>query len=222
MPQPRHQTEIAASDLRDLCAGRWRDVWLRRKGLVERPDLSKVFSVQMGIVTEPLNRAWSGNALGLPIWERAPDGVGVATQDERGVLWVRPGLWRGRPDGCIAGRIPFEAKFTGTSGIEAFRELHWPQAMVYCDLWDAPGCVLGVIDQGPRHTVAWLPADPAGIEALREIAEEFLDYMAMDIMPEDRDPVYIEHRPIVVGAKRVRAELDLYVKTVEVFGDLQK
>ena len=49
---------IGGSDVAKIMSGDWYDLWLEKTGQVKHPDLSDVFQVQLGIVTEAFNIEW--------------------------------------------------------------------------------------------------------------------------------------------------------------------
>lgn len=49
---------IGGSDVAKIMSGDWYDLWLEKTGQVKHPDLSDVFQVQLGTVTEAFNIEW--------------------------------------------------------------------------------------------------------------------------------------------------------------------
>jgi predicted phage-related endonuclease len=61
-------TGIGGSDATYLAAGKWKELYERKKGLVEE-DLTFMLPVQLGIYTESFNREWFTTNTDLPVQE---------------------------------------------------------------------------------------------------------------------------------------------------------
>src|SRR5712671_2801246 len=58
---------IGASDVPKIMKGEWYQLWLVKTGRSTSEDLSDVFAVQMGLVTEDLNLDWYTRRTGRPV-----------------------------------------------------------------------------------------------------------------------------------------------------------
>lgn len=84
---------IGGSDALKIMRGDWTDLWLEKTGQKESDDLSSVFPVQLGIVTEDFNIDWFAKDMGITIpdrqvqYERTEYGIPLrATLDAEFVL----------------------------------------------------------------------------------------------------------------------------------------
>jgi predicted phage-related endonuclease len=126
-------------------------LWREKRGEVEPEDLSDILIVQLGLVTEDLNRQWyernSGNAI-----------KNVQQRVQHPVLrWMAATL-----DGVVDGTgAVFEAKFMlpWTFSEEAAAEKH--MAQVQHNMWvtNAKAAVLSIITGGGKWVEITIPAD---------------------------------------------------------------
>jgi predicted phage-related endonuclease len=127
-------------------------LWREKRGEVEPEDLSGNLLVQLGIVTEPLNRLW---------YER---NTGQAITDVQRRIRHPVNRWMGATlDGMVAGSgAVFEAKFMlpWSFSEEAAAEKH--MAQVQHNMWvtNAKLAVLSVITGGGKWVEITLSADP--------------------------------------------------------------
>lgn len=63
----RRRGYVMASDARPIMEGLWREVWRKKKGLLEEEDLADVLPVQLGSYTEPFGAYWYGKVTGRPL-----------------------------------------------------------------------------------------------------------------------------------------------------------
>jgi predicted phage-related endonuclease len=127
-------------------------LWREKRGEVEPQDLSGNLLVQLGVVTEPLNRLW---------YER---NTGQAITDIQRRIRHPVNEWMGATlDGMVAGsRAVFEAKFMlpWSFSEEAAAEKH--VAQVQHNLWvtNAKLAALSIITGGGKWVEITLSADP--------------------------------------------------------------
>jgi predicted phage-related endonuclease len=127
-------------------------LWLEKRGEVELQDLSANLIVQLGIVTEPLNRLW---------YER---NTGNVITDVQRRIRHPVNRWMGATlDGMVAGSgAVFEAKFMlpWSFSEEAAAEKH--AAQVQHNMWvtNAKLAALSIITGGGKWVEIMLPADP--------------------------------------------------------------
>ena len=127
-------------------------LWREKRGEAEPPDYSGNLLVQLGLITEPLNRRWFEKTTGQAIKE-------VQTWVQHPVLrWMAATL-----DGVVdATGAVFEAKFMlpWSFSEEAAAEKHMPQ--VQHNMWvaNATGAVLSIITGGGKWVEIKLSTDP--------------------------------------------------------------
>jgi predicted phage-related endonuclease len=127
-------------------------LWQEKRGEIEPEDLSDNLIVQLGLVTEPLNRHW---------YERNTGQTVECVQHRLRHPVLR---WMGATlDGMVAGRgTVFEAKFMlpWSFSEEAAAEKH--MAQVQHNMWvaNARGAVLSIITGGGKWVEIQIAADP--------------------------------------------------------------
>jgi predicted phage-related endonuclease len=127
-------------------------LWREKRGEAEPSDYSGNLLVQLGLITEPLNRRWFEKTTGQAIKE-------VQTWIRHPVLrWMAATL-----DGVVDGSgAVFEAKFMlpWSFSEEAAAEKHMPQ--VQHNMWvaNATGAVLSIITGGGKWVEIKLSTDP--------------------------------------------------------------
>ena len=127
-------------------------LWREKRGEAEPPDYSDNLLVQLGLITEPLNRRWFEKMTGQAITE-------IQSWIRHPVLrWMAATL-----DGVVDGTgAVFEAKFMlpWSFSEEAAAEKHMPQ--VQHNMWvaNATGAVLSIITGGGKWVEIKLSTDP--------------------------------------------------------------
>jgi predicted phage-related endonuclease len=127
-------------------------LWREKRGEAESPDYTDNLLVQLGLITEPLNRRWFEKTTGHAIKE-------VQSWIRHPVLrWMAATL-----DGVVDGTgAVFEAKFMlpWSFSEEAAAEKHMPQ--VQHNMWvaNATGAVLSIITGGGKWVEIRLSTDP--------------------------------------------------------------
>jgi predicted phage-related endonuclease len=127
-------------------------LWREKRGETEPEDFSNNLIVQLGLITEPLNRCWYERTTGEAIknvqsWIRHPV-----------IYWMAATL-----DGIVEGTgAVFEAKFMlpWSFSEEAAAEKHMAQAQHNMWVTNAIGAVLSVITGGGKWVEIKLSADP--------------------------------------------------------------
>jgi predicted phage-related endonuclease len=127
-------------------------LWREKRGEIEPEDLSDNLVVQLGLVTEPLNRHWFERNTGQVITE-------VQRQVQHPVIrWMAATL-----DGMVeqTGAV-FEAKFMlpWSFSEEAAAEKHMPQLQHNMWVINAKAAVLSIITGGGKWVEIAIPADP--------------------------------------------------------------
>ena len=127
-------------------------LWREKRGEVEPQDLSGNLLVQLGLVTEPLNRAW---------YER---NTGHAITDVQRQIRHPVNRWMGATlDGMVAGSgVVFEAKFMlpWSFSEEAAAEKHMAQLQHNMWVTNAKLAALSIITGGGKWVEISLSADP--------------------------------------------------------------
>jgi hypothetical protein len=126
-------------------------LWREKRGEVEPEDLSGNLAVQLGLVTENLNRRWYQTQTGkivtdVQMWRRHPT-----------LRWMAATL-----DGRVDGSEVFEAKFMlpWQFSEEAAAEKHAPQLQHNMFVVAARNAVLSVITGGGKWVEIKIRADP--------------------------------------------------------------
>jgi predicted phage-related endonuclease len=126
-------------------------LWREKRGEVEPEDLSGNLIVQLGLVTEPLNRTW---------YER---NTGQSVKDvQRRVLHPVNRWMAATPDGMVEGTgAVFEAKFMlpWSFSEEAAAEKHMAQLQHNMSVTNAKAAVLSIITGGGKWVEISIPAD---------------------------------------------------------------
>jgi predicted phage-related endonuclease len=146
---------IGGSDARIIMGGdevALTRLWREKRGELEPEDLSGNLVVQLGIVTEPLNRHWFERNTGLSLkevqrWMRHPV-----------MRWLAATL-----DGLVEGTgAVFEAKFMlpWSFSEEAAAEKHMAQLQHNMWITNAKGSALSIITGGGKWVEITIPADP--------------------------------------------------------------
>jgi predicted phage-related endonuclease len=127
-------------------------LWREKRGEVEPEDLSGNLLVQLGVVTEPLNRLW---------YER---NTGQRVTDVQRRIRHPVNRWMGATlDGMVAGSgAVFEAKFMlpWSFSEEAAAEKHMPQVQHNMWVTNAKLAALSIITGGGKWVEITLSADP--------------------------------------------------------------
>ena len=127
-------------------------LWREKRGEIEPQDLSGNLLVQLGVVTEPLNRLW---------YERS---TGHAVTDIQRRIRHPVNRWMGATlDGMVAGSgVVFEAKFMlpWSFSEEAAAEKHMAQLQHNMWVTNAKLAALSIITGGGKWVEITLSADP--------------------------------------------------------------
>src|SRR6266446_8820110 len=165
---PHRRFFIGGSDAR-IIMGNDEDallrLWREKRGEAERPDYSDNLIVQLGVVTEPLNRRWFEKMTRQVIkdvqsWVRHPV-----------IRWMAATL-----DGVVEGTgAVFEAKFMlpWSFSEEAAAEQH--MAQVQHNMWvtQSRAAVLSIITGGGKWVEITIPMDPLYLSVLVSAEKKF-------------------------------------------------
>jgi predicted phage-related endonuclease len=100
-------TGIGGTDARIISTGQWHALYLQKTGQAKAEDLSRVFRVQLGLVTENLHARFHSMLTGdsVLMWDDAPT-TRAAVLKERDFAYATFDRWMGADD------IPLEMKHT--------------------------------------------------------------------------------------------------------------
>src|SRR6184192_2580362 len=140
-------------------------LWREKRGEVKPEDLSANLIVQLGLVTEPLNRHWFERNTGHVITQ-------VQRQVQHPVIrWMAATL-----DGVVeqTGAV-FEAKFMlpWSFSEEAAAEKYMPQLQHNMWVMNAKAAVLSIITGGGKWVEITIPADPLYLTVLVSAEKKF-------------------------------------------------
>src|SRR3954470_1992797 len=155
MSQSDRRTFIGGSDARIIMGddeAALLRLWREKRGEVEAEDLSGNLIVQLGTVTEALNRRWYERNTGKSV-----------TEVQRRVFHPAKRWMAATLDGMVEGTgAVFEAKFMlpWTFSEEAAAEKHMPQLQHNMWVIAARTAVLSIITGGGKWVEMTIPADP--------------------------------------------------------------
>lgn len=167
---------IGGSDAGKVMAGEWHDLWLLKTGRKEDDDLTWVLPVQIGIITEDLNRRWFEHHTGIDVSTFGCDHL------------VHPDLqfMRANLDGFCAGGI-FEAKHTGAfSKPEEIVSRYYPQLQHNMLVAGLPVAYLSVFFGTLKWEWFTIEADPEYQAELMAREAEFWAHVERDVEPANR------------------------------------
>lgn len=171
---------LGASDARYIVDGKWHELWLQKTSRVEPDDLSWVFPVQLGSVTEELNLRFYGHKTGHA----------VSRQGEALVSKEYPFL-RCTLDGFDAAETAvIECKHVnGFSKIDEVRERYVPQVthqMIMCGVRKA---ILSVIIGTSEPVLELIELDDFFATDYIERCRDFWQHVIDDRAPEMGSPL---------------------------------
>ena len=167
---------IGGSDAGKVMAGEWHDLWLLKTGRKEADDLTWVLPVQIGIITEDLNRRWFEHHTGIDV-----STFGCDHLQHPDLAFMRANL-----DGFCAGGI-FEAKHTSAFGRpEEIVSRYYAQCQHNMLVAGLPVAYLSVF----FGTLKWewfaIEANPEYQAQLMAKEAEFWAHVEKDVEPENR------------------------------------
>tara|TARA_Y100000310_G_scaffold324033_1_gene385369 strand:- start:3546 stop:4334 length:789 start_codon:yes stop_codon:yes gene_type:complete len=124
---------IGGSDAPKIMSGDWLELWELKTGRREPESLLAVLPVQMGVFTEPLNRAWFTQTTGLRV-----------STDNCTVVSSRHPFMRANLDGRVGEEI-FEAKHLNAfTDFDDAVQKYWPQLQHNMEATNSKGCYFSV------------------------------------------------------------------------------
>ena len=183
---------IGGSDAAKIVSGDWYDLFMDKTGRSEPDDLSGVWPVQLGIVTEELNLDWYARKFG-------------AVAGRRGEVVVHPHqpFMRCTLDGWDdkAGHVIQAKHVNAFSKIADVRERYTPQVMHEMAVTNAKAGVLSVIIGAAEPVYELIDRDEFWEIDYLEKCREFWRYVEEDRAPEQGAPMEIA--PVAPALMRV-------------------
>lgn len=167
---------VGGSDAGKIMAGDWYELWLLKTGRAEPDDLTWVLPVQIGIITEDLNRRWFEHHTGIEVSTFGCDHL------------VHPDLqfMRANLDGFCHGGI-FEAKHTSAFGRpNEIISRYYPQLQHNMLVAGLPVAYLSVFFGTLKWEYFTIEADPEYQADLMAREAEFWAHVEQDTPPADK------------------------------------
>lgn len=177
--------KLTASRVSALMAGdatKIHRLWLEMTGQAEEEDLSGVWAVQLGLVTEHLNLEWAERKLGEQIIDR-------------GVFVQHPHLeWAGATiDGMLRKtERPIEAKHVGGyEPLETIIDRYQPQLqwIMKCARWNPMEIALSIIFGANEPIIEWIPCDEEYAAEMTHRGAQFMQHVRNRTPPVELPPV---------------------------------
>ncbi len=174
---------IGGSDAGRIMAGDWFTLWQEKTGRVEPDSLADVLQVQIGIVTEELNRRWFERKTGLK----------VGRKNCCRLVHLDHPFMTGHIDGWVLDGIIECKHVSAFAKDDEIVERYYPQVQHYLAVTRSPRGFLSVIFGNHRWEYFQVQEDPAYQAELIEREQAFWWHVEEDIPPEDKnaEPVSI-------------------------------
>jgi predicted phage-related endonuclease len=168
---------IGGSDAMRIMRGDWLALYNEKVGLVQPEDLSNVFKVQLGILTEPLHKKFFELKSGLTVTEDA--------FREHPVY----GFMNGHLDGWIASKGTFlECKHTSSfSNIREKARYYMAQLQHYMAIAQVDHCYFSCIFGNNEPEYCTVDRDESYIAELITTEQAFWWHVQNKVPPEDND-----------------------------------
>jgi|TARA_Y100000310_G_scaffold324032_1_gene385357 predicted phage-related endonuclease len=165
---------IGGSDAPKIMAGDWLELWELKTGRRQPESLLAVLPVQMGVFTEPLNRAWFEQETGLHVY----------TEDCAGRVCPDADYMRANLDGRVSDEDIFEAKHLNafTDFDDAVRK-YWPQLQHNMAVTDTKGCYFSVFMGTLKYEWRRIERDDDYIKELVKREAAFWKHVEDDTAP---------------------------------------
>ncbi|MDA1338068.1 MAG: hypothetical protein O2871_01770 [bacterium] len=232
---------IGGSDITTLASGdpeRILKLFNQKTNRIERDDLSLVWAVQMGVITEEANIEWTEHFIDLPIIDRQKvfngkkypfmrctvDGVVKGYKNKLAVIDAKFTMGRPKRDEEYKDVIPRLIKYYSP-------QLHWNAYLIEEETKKkCPYGLLSFIKGGDQPTLHEVKIDPEYQLKLINVAKWFMGCIEMDIEPtdiptaeapipqEDKVPVDMQADP------KWKAFAEQYIQTLganEIFKDAE-
>lgn len=181
-------TYIGSSDARDILSGDWDKLYRVKTGAVERDDLSGVFPVQLGLLTEDFHLDWTVDALmkergeGYKWSKLAADGEqhsATFTPEaslSRAPLASHPDALLRIPDGTI---VPIEVKITGRfKNADEASDFYMPQLQHHMICWGVDLLLFSVVVGTTEPERIWIGRSQEWQDHYLERCDRFWSHIA--------------------------------------------
>lgn len=176
---------IGSSDARDILYGSWYNLWAVKTGRAERPDLSRNFKVQLGVVTEAFHLRWLlGASEGS--FTMAPSETIVHPR----VPWcaATPDAFLTASHGSYA-NVPVEVKHSsGRRSMDDLIDFYMPQLQHHMMVTGADRCAFSVIRGNDEPELRWVGASPEWHATMQDAYAQFWHYVETDTPPPVQVP----------------------------------
>jgi predicted phage-related endonuclease len=180
---------IGGSDAARIMAGDWLALWQEKTGRKEPEDLSDVLQVQIGIVTEELNRRWFERKTGLEVGL-----LGCAD-----LVHPDHGFMIGNIDGWVLDGV-IECKHCSAFAKDAdIIGRYYPQVQHYLAVTQTPRGFLSVIYGNHKWEFYQVEADAPYQAELIERESAFWRHVENDTPPKDE-----QARPVSIALDAMR------------------
>ena len=171
------QTGIGGSDAAKIMSGSWLELWEEKTGRRATEDLSDVLQVQIGIVTEELNRHWFELQTGLAVGRENCAGLAHPTHE----------FMVGNIDGWVLDGVIECKHVSAFAKDEATIERYYPQLQHYLAVTSSPRGYLSVIYGNHRWEFYQVDADPEYQTELIEREAAFWWHVENDVAPKSQE-----------------------------------
>lgn len=172
----RHQG-IGGSDASRVMSGDWLTLWEEKTGRREPEDLSDVLQVQIGIVTEELNRRWFARRTGIEVIDSGCSGLVHSDYP----------FMRGNLDGWVPGGILECKHVSAFAKDDEIVARYYPQVQHYLAVTDTAVAYLSVIFGNHKWAFFELESDEPYQDQLIAHEAAFWSHVERDIAPEEPD-----------------------------------
>lgn len=182
---------IGSSDAADIIAGNYDKLYDLKMGIREPDDLSDVFSVQLGILTEEFHIGWTVRRLNEQTGNAYTVSMGDDSQHwstfEPELAFNTPVL-RSHPDALLSDAHgdywPVEVKITGRfSSVDEAAEFYMPQLQHHLICWGSNELLFSVVRGTSEPERVWIGASREYQDFYLEKCDTFWGYIKEQIPP---------------------------------------
>ena len=164
---------LGGTDAIKIVEGKWKEVWELKLGLKEYPNLDEVLPVQMGILTEDMNRLWFMKTTGIKVLK--PDII-----SSKEVPFLYASLDGITEDGAI-----FEAKHVSPFTVKDVTERYYPQIQHYLMVTRFKKAYLSVFIGNSGHKIFEVDRDDEFIFKLLYAESYLWNFVQHQVEPPD-------------------------------------
>jgi YqaJ-like viral recombinase domain len=185
---------LGASDMPKLMKGEWAELWAEKTGRAKPKNLDFAFKPQLGLWTEPFNRAWYERETGWQVQTKAA----VRHPVHAYVTWTPDGIVK--PEG-FSKWIPWEAKHCAAHDTcDASAEYYYAQLQVQAEIQGSEATELSCLFGNRGWDRLRVMYDADYVATMMLAAEEFWAHVTEDREPARDSPVA---EPPVLDATKV-------------------